>query len=367
MYPERIILEDFMQEYERMVVPAMDEAICSFDEFAPLSVYQNGTVREQYIPIQAPTEPDLPDAEEPHPPAPRSRWNTRDLIVYNGRIGKVVGVTPDAEHIYVYDIEYGTIPIPPSPDEICQNDQCSFHPVKQFIDFQRVRRPFHVINRIADRLSIGPHVCGLQLIESTRTDNNTWIKEGRLGMAHITNDGIHDQISLTQESGRLLQSYCRSQTGIVRTLEQQGRLTIENAFPGNPDAVVPLKRWIDDQVKPNERPVTTDTLSSAAIKEIGRLAQTNTPVRDKQRGRVRESGLVRSMQPPEQYFLGQCYLCVDRQSPGVGILVGYSTHTRRAAVVQTQPSVSTTTFGGFLDDPIGIITTLDSLVLITAI
>jgi hypothetical protein len=348
MAPLPIPLEKFMAVYEKVVVPRMDEALNSLNEHVPLIVYHNGNSTELRVPIYTQARSET-----------RRSWNEGEPIVFNGRPGRVVRVRPDGR----YDIEVRRLSAPTAVP-ICDREAKYFSSVRDLFGVLGAGpKPFQVVNKIVDKLFIANIRCGLRLVESTKTGDNVWVVEGRLGMAAIGILRGPHEICLTAESGELFRQYCESQRGIIEGLAKEEPLTIATAFKGNVDEAQKLARWIEEQVRPKERPLLTHTLSAAGIKGIEGLIAEIQPMPVIPYEGVTDAELLVSLRPPTKHHLGQCYISLDPDSFGaVGYLVGYSTRTGDAAFVQESESTKATTFGGFLQRRTGIVTKLDSLI-----
>jgi hypothetical protein len=186
-------------------------------------------------------------------------------------------------------------------------------------------------------------------------------------MAAIVRHDKYEEVWLTEESGALFESYCKSQPRIIASLAADRKLDIANSFDGDAEEAAELTRWIEGQIHPRERPLVTQTLSGTAIKSIGKLAPCIEPLGIRECNGVSAEELVRAIAAPGRHHLGQCYISVDPRSFGtVGYLVGWSSQSRVAAFVQEfhegREYPDATTFGGFLERRIGALTTLDFLV-----
>jgi hypothetical protein len=138
-----------------------------------------------------------------------------------------------------------------------------------------------------------------------------------------------------------------------------------NPFDGDGVQQREFTSWVAQEVAMNERPTVEMTLAEESIRHIAAAAariETDEPTVYEN---VLEGMLIRESARvtfPFQVRWEQPYISIDRGSFGaVGFIVGYSPESGRAVFVQQVESERFTTFGGFLERPVGIFTTLDYL------
>jgi hypothetical protein len=138
-----------------------------------------------------------------------------------------------------------------------------------------------------------------------------------------------------------------------------------NPFDGDEVQEREFTSWVAEEVAMNERPTVEMTLAEESIRQIAaataRIETDEPTVYEK----VPEGMFMRKSDRvtfPFEVRWEQPYISIDSGSFGaVGFIVGYSPESGRAAFVQQVESERFTTFGGFLERPVGIFTNLDCL------
>jgi hypothetical protein len=261
------------------------------------------------------------------------------------------------------EIQVETLLLPPA-NEVMDSEPSRFTSIDGVLQDVETPKKFRVANAIMGKLTIDGRNYGLQFVESTRAGEK-WVKEGRLGVAAIQNDGQFDQVWLTQTAGTTLAMYCLLQPGIAVAIAEQKRVTKEHIFRGEADD---LFSWVQENASPclPEHPLVRETLSAEGIKEIGRLAHQEHQTTTEMLEGVSTAELIRESDKAAQeieFELGQRCLCTETPWFGsAGYLVGFSIVSKTAAFVLTKEAPGSTTFGGFLEQPLGIVTTLNCLI-----
>jgi hypothetical protein len=353
--PEPIHLDSFLSVYEREILSKMDQRMLTLNDRIPRTQYSAGVLpRVIDVPLYTlakSSESQIVDA-----------CRLGEDIVYRGQVGKIVKVRGNG----FYDIEVQKVRVPPI-DSIIRADSSHFTDIKSYFGQLGISHEhFRVMNKIMSHVGIGNKNYALQLTMSHRKEDNTFLKEARLGMVRIESPDVrHEVTRVTNRAARIFTEYCARARPIVRAVENRQDLQMLDAFNGGEEQAHEFRKWIAQEVAMNERPNVEQTLAEESIRAIARVVNEIEPEAVVEYDRVPEKELIRKI--ARVPFTGEVrwerpYISIDMGSFGaVGFIVGYSKESRTAAFVQQTESERFTTFGGFLARPVGIVTTLDCL------